>query len=169
MLAACLLVTALPMQAHAEERVASVDFFPPSHTQMPTGRMPAPRLAPRASSPVVPVVPTPPDPGPSRRAVAITAAIVAVAGAGAGTAFGVLALHDKSTYDAHPTAAVASRGDEEAVLADVCLGGALIAGVTSAVLLLTSDEPVAPLHAPPLTVTPALSPRAAGVSVVLRF
>jgi hypothetical protein len=136
--------------------------------------------------------PPPPDsssaPPVSRRntqMVAFTLAGVAVAGAGAGIAFGVLALNDKSSFDAHPTYHAASSASENAVLSDVCLGGGVIAAVTSVILFVrayqTSPEAAASSHTPlvapaskgsssvSLTLTPLITVHGGGAGAALRF
>jgi hypothetical protein len=122
----------------------------------------------------------------STRCVAFIAAGVAVVGVGVGTAFGVLALDKKSDFEAHPTVAGANTGNQEAVLADVAFGTAVIAGVTSLVLFLKHDQPddatvttgspshpgdapTKPASSVSFTVSPILSPHGGGAGAVLRF
>jgi hypothetical protein len=145
---------AFPGVAHAEPLLAPVDLLP--RAPAPRPRMTPPRLAPLAPPPAPPA-----DEGPSRRAVAMTAAVVAALGAGVGATAGVLALRDRSSFEAHPTGAVASRGNEEAVIADVGLGAAVLAAVTSVVLFLRDDPPPAP------GASPAATPRSPGAERVL--
>jgi hypothetical protein len=121
---------------------------------------------------------------PATRFVAVAAAGVAVVGVGVGAAFGVLALNSKSAFDAHPTVARADTGNQEAVLADVAFGTAVIAGVTSVVLFLRSPDGPAPpaTETPPaagdapgkpaavsFTMSPLVSAHGAGVGAFVRF
>jgi hypothetical protein len=123
---------------------------------------PAPATQPDAAS----------DSGPSRKVVAVVAAGIAVVGIGVGSAFGVLAMNTQSSFDAHPTAAGASTGNQEALLCDVAFGAAVIAGVTSAVLFLT-DPPGPPPRIPPMTnrlmLSPTVSQHGGGAAVLIRF
>jgi hypothetical protein len=61
---------------------------------------------------------------------------LAVVGIGVGSAFGALALSQQSSFNAHPTPAGASLGNQDAVVCDVAFGAAVIAGVTSLILFL---------------------------------
>jgi hypothetical protein len=104
---------------------------------------------------------------------------VAVVGVGVGTAFGVLSLNDQSSFNAHPTFGAASSGNQEAVVADVCFGAAVIAGVTSVVLFVRGasgdaavpSQPVrnpTPVHVS-FSISPIVSPHGGGAGAVLRF
>jgi hypothetical protein len=100
----------------------------------------------------------------------------AVVGLGVGIAFGVLALNDQSDYSAKPSGASLGSANQDAVIADVGLGAAVIAGVTSVVLFLKPDEPVLSLPAAPnatssvsFAIAPTFAPHSAGAGVVLRF
>jgi hypothetical protein len=66
-----------------------------------------------------------------------------LAGAGVvvGTAFGVLALKSKSTYNTTPTTDNADATDRNALISDMSFAVALTFGVTGAVLLLSNDAP----------------------------
>ena len=79
------------------------------------------------------------DPPVERRTVAIVAAGVAVVGAGVATTFGVLALQNKHDYDRGPTFSNVDLGTNDAAYADGGLALAVVAGVTSLILFLTSD------------------------------
>ena len=59
---------------------------------------------------------------------------------GIGTAFGVMALNDKSNFNTTPTTATADNGENHALIADMAFGVALTLGVTSAVLFLSKDD-----------------------------
>ncbi len=98
---------------------------------------------------------------------------------GVGTAFGVLALNNQSSYDATPTGSSLANANQDAVLADVAFGAAVIAGVTSVVLFLKPDD-AAPAGTKPaatsgranrtsFSVAPTVCPHGAGAGVVLRF
>jgi len=80
-------------------------------------------------------------PGPSvkRRTVALYAAGVAVVGAGVACVFGGLALKNKHDYESGPTYSNSDNGNNDAAYADGGIALAVAAGVTSLVLLLTSD------------------------------
>jgi hypothetical protein len=104
--------------------------------------------------------------------------------AGVGTAFGVIALGDKSDYDKNPTSSTADSGDTHALIADMAFGVAITFGVTSAVLFLTGDEP-APAAAArarsmtqtasaeskgiKITPTPMVGPHTGGAGVLVQF
>jgi hypothetical protein len=109
---------------------------------------------------------------------AIVTGALAVAAAGVGTVFGIIALNDKSKFDQNPTTTGADDGDTHALIADMAFGVALTFGVTSAVLLLTKDEPppatskaAAPAKAAKITVTPTpiVGAHTGGAGVLLRF
>ncbi len=85
--------------------------------------------------------PPPPPPEPRSKVPAYITGGLAVVAAGIGTAFGVIALGDKSDYDKNPTSSTADNGDTHALIADMSFGVAITFGVTSAVLFLTKDEP----------------------------
>jgi hypothetical protein len=126
--------------------------------------------APEATDPSPPSSPTA-----GGRVAAWLLGGVAIVGAGAGTAFGVLALNDKSSFDRHPTYHAADSANENAVLSDVCFGGAVVAAVTSIVLFVRSAESprdgAAGSHSPPaaFTVTPVVTSHGGGAGVALRF
>lgn len=110
------------------------------------------------------------------RVAALVLGGVAVVGAGAGIAFGVLALNDKSSFDHDPTTHAADSANENAVLSDVCFGGALVAAVTSIVLLARSSglppASTAGLHeksALSLTISPMITLRGGGAGAALLF
>jgi hypothetical protein len=96
---------------------------------------------------------------------------IAVVAAGVGTAFGVVTLNDKSTYNTSPTTNTADNGDTHALITDMAFGVALTFGVTSAVLFLTKDEPASsgPAKTSSLTLTPIVGPHEGGAGVLLRF
>jgi hypothetical protein len=132
---------------------------------------PSPPPEPVAVAPPPPPPPLPPPAAPRSKVPAFVTGGLAIAAAGVGTAFGVLALKDKSDFDKNPTAHTADNGDTHALIADMAFGVALTFGVTSAVLFLTKDEQPTP---PPATaksvkVTPWVSSRAGGAGLVMPF
>ncbi len=97
--------------------------------------------------PEPPPAPPPPPPEPRSKIPAYVTGGLALASVGVGTAFGILALKDKSDFDKNlnnPTLAeeIANRGDNRALVADMAFAAALTLGVTSIVLFLTKDETV---------------------------
>jgi hypothetical protein len=135
--------------------------------------------------------PLPPDTAPaptatkrSTQLVAIALAGVAVVGAGSGTAFGVLALNDKSSFDAHPTFHAGNSASENAVLSDVCFGGAVVAAITSVILFVkvartppdgeprASDSAAPPAKSPTsvsFMLSPLITSHGGGAGAALRF
>jgi hypothetical protein len=102
----------------------------------------------------------------------------AIVGVGVGIGFGVAALDEKNTFNAHQTASNASLANQDSVISDVGFGAAVIAGVTSIVLFLKHEEPsldrpraVAPKPASAVrfSVTPTFSAHTGGAGAVLRF
>jgi hypothetical protein len=107
-----------------------------------------------------------------------------LAGAGivVGTAFGVLALQSKATFNKPlnpatgdgPTTANADTTDRDALISDMSFAVALTFGVTGAVLLLSNDSPEpaksgkkkSPIRG---FVTPYAGPNGGGAIGVLRF
>jgi PEGA domain-containing protein len=151
---------------------------------------PAPPPPPPPTPPPPPVVavplpPAPPPPAtePRSKVPAYVTGALAVAAAGVGTAFGIVALNDKSNFDKNPTTSTADDGDTHALIADMAFGVALTFGVTSAVLFFTRDEQPVPAAATAenatkqvaknkgVTVTPApwVGMRSGGAGVVLQF
>jgi len=150
---------------------------------------PAPPPAPAPIAASLPASPPaiPPPASPHSLAAAFVTGGLAVVAAGVGTVFGVMALNDKSDFDKNPTTHTADNGDTHALISDMSFGVALTFGITSAVLLLTSDEP--PAGAPPqaaaersarkaanerkgtisIVPTPLLTSHSAGAGVLLRF
>jgi tetratricopeptide (TPR) repeat protein len=106
---------------------------------------PPPPVAEKTPEP--PPAPPPPPPEPRSKVPAYVTGGLALASVGLGTAFGILALKDKSQFDEslnNPTRAeeLANRGDNRALVADMAFAAALTLGVTSLVLFLTKDETV---------------------------
>lgn len=141
--------------------------------------VPAPVAAAPATIEPTPAPDTPPPAHHSNVAAWITggAAVVAV---GVGTAFGVMALNDKSNFNANPTTATADSGENHALIADMAFGVAVTLGVTSAVLFLSKDD--APATPPAtasasakkraaITITPApyVTPHGGGAGALIRF
>ena len=140
---------------------ADLDAEPPPP---PPPAVVAPAPPPAATAP-------PPPPAPRSKVPAFVTGGLAIAAAGVGTAFGILALNDKSNFDKNPTTHTADDGDTHALIADMAFGVALTFGVTSAVLFLTKDEQSSP---PPATskavvMTPWVSARAGGAGLVMPF
>ena len=160
---------------------------------LPTSAAPPPPpvavvTPPPAPAGAPPPQPTPPPPTPvahSNTAAWITggAAIVAV---GVGTAFGVMALNDKSSFDQTPLTSTADSGENHALIADMAFGVAVTLGVTSVVLFLSRDDaPPAPAAAqvtrksneasakkrPSVTITPSpiVTPHGAGAGALIQF
>ena len=136
---------------------------------------------PVADVAAVPVAPPPPEPR-SKLPAYVTGGLAIVA-AGIGTAFGVVALGDKSDFDKNPTTGKADDGENHALIADMAFGVAITLGVTSAVLFLTKDEAPAPAAAKnghtnraaakpyKVTVTPSpiVTPHGGGAGALVRF
>lgn len=97
-------------------------------------------------------------------------ASMAVAGVTAitGTALGIVALKKDSEYDDKPSKALQKKGDKLALFADVNFGIAIVAGVTAAVLYLTSGQSEAPQEQA-WTVAPEVSPSEVGLAGRMRF
>ena len=92
---------------------------------------------------VLPALPPPPPPKPVEEPPTTAlwvCGIVGGVGLVSGTVLGILALGERSDFDAHPTASGADRGERLALFADVSFGVATMAVVTGAVMLLTSDS-----------------------------
>jgi len=122
---------------------ANLDLEPPP---------PPPPPPPPAPVAVAPPPPPPPPPQEPRSKVpAYVTGGLAIVAAGVGTAFGIMALSDKSQFDKNPTTSTADNGDTHALICDMSFGVALTFGVTSAVLFLTRDEPPAASSARPVT------------------
>jgi hypothetical protein len=150
----------------------------------------APPPAPVAATPPpAPAPPPPPPPEPRSKVPAYITGGLAIVAAGVGTAFGIIALGDKSDFDKNPTSQTADNGDTHALIADMSFGVAITFGVTSAVLFLTNDEPPAATAKHPstlqkvadrlaftpkrtalkITPTPMIGPHSGGAGVLVRF
>jgi hypothetical protein len=130
--------------------------------------------------------PAPPPPAPAapaeKRSMApawITGGLAVVA-AGVGTAFGIMALHDKSEFNKTPTEALADDGENKALVSDMAFGVAVTLGVTSTVLFLSHDDSPAPQTASAprpvraasgisVTATPIVTPHGGGAGALIRF
>jgi hypothetical protein len=147
---------------------------------------PPPPPAPVAAAAPAPASapPPPPPPEPRSKVPAFITGGLAVVAAGVGTAFGVIALGDKSNFDKNPTSSTADNGDTHALIADMAFGVAITFGVTSAVLFLTGDEPppaaasserspTRTASAAPggikITPTPMVGPHSGGAGVLVQF
>jgi hypothetical protein len=151
---------------------AELDVLPPAVAPPAPVAVAAP--PPAAAVPITPAAP----PEPRSIVPAIVTGGLAIAAAGVGTVFGIIALNDKSDFDKNPTSATADSGDTHALIADMAFGVALTFGVTSAVLLLTKDEPPAATsssgaHArtarATFTPTPIVGPHTGGAGLVMKF
>jgi len=98
---------------------------------------------------------------------------VAVVGLGIGSTFGILSLKSQHDYNTSPNATSLASANQDAVVADVALGAAVIAGVTGIVLFLKQDD-----RAPSdgsvkivssFVMTPFVAPHTAGAGALLRF
>jgi hypothetical protein len=112
---------------------------------------------------------------------------LAIAAAGVGTAFGILALNDKSKFDKNPTTGTADDGDTHSLIADMAFGVAVTFGATAVVLFLTNDEPTPATakvtskpvlasatrpkkeHAITVIPTPIVGPHTGGAGFVMQF
>jgi hypothetical protein len=107
------------------------------------------------------------------RVAAFVTAGIAVVGLGVGITFGVLALDTQTSFNQHPTVAGANMGNQEAVIADVGFGAAVIAGVTSVLLFVKKDAPPGSVpvkeSAVSFTVSPMVSEHGGGAGAILRF
>ncbi len=183
----------LPADKQIDVAFASSQTFTADLDAEPPPAPPPPPPPPAAVEPPAPQPqpqPPPPPPEPRSKLPAYITGGLAGAAAGGGTAFGIMALNDKSSFDANPTSSTADDGDTHALIADMAFGVALTFGVTSAVLFFTKDEPAPVLPATAsaahddrararqealkranVTVTPApwVAPHGAGAGVVLQF
>jgi len=93
---------------------------------------------------------------------------LAVVALGTGAVFGIVSISDHSNFDAHPTTANANAGESHELTADMCFGVAATLAVASLVMALThEDSSPAATSEPHVSISPILSPRAAGL--VVRF
>ncbi|HXX67593.1 MAG TPA: tetratricopeptide repeat protein [Polyangiaceae bacterium] len=122
----------------------------------------------------------------SRLPAYITAG-AALAAAGVGTAFGIIALGDKATFDARSTPQNAATRNEHALMSDIAFGNAFALGGASLVLFVMGEgnpkqelEPTATAlsktvraEAPPragsVTPAPLIGPHAGGAGLLVRF
>lgn len=180
----------------AAERSVDVGYASTQDLNVELKELPpaAPVIAPVAATPP-PAPAAPPEPAPEPRSLvpAFITGGLAVAAAGVGTAFGIIALGDKSDFDKNPTSSKADDGENHALIADMAFGVAITMGVTSVVLFLTRDEPPPPkaaAGAPPsikaeksasvnaskpksrsfaITPTPIVTAHGGGVGTLIRF
>ncbi len=82
-------------------------------------------------------------------------------GVAVGAAFGVVALNDKSSFNANPTFSGADKEKRDALIADVAFGTAIVCAVTGVVLLVTNRGP-APNSALHTFVSPYAGPTGGG-------
>jgi hypothetical protein len=157
-----------PARADGPPPASEVNLTPPAPPPAPAPPPPS-DATPVAGSGVTGPVEVLPGPHPARLASYILGG-AAVVSAGVGATFGVLALHDKNSYDARPTSALVASGNQDAVVADVALGAAVIAGVTSVILFLKEDPaPAKPTTGPAVAIAPFMVLRGAGAGATVRF
>ncbi len=164
----------------ASTQTVTADLDP----EPPPAPPPPPPVA--AAPPPPPPAPPPPPPEPRSKVPAYVTGGLAIVAAGVGTAFGIMALSDKSDFDKNPTTQTADNGDTHALIADMSFGVALTFGVTSAVLFLTRDEAPAPATTSGTKATttaradrkkdhvtfqptPIVGPHSGGAGVLMRF
>lgn len=174
----------------AAERNVDVAFASTQDVNVELKELPPPPPVVAAVPPPAPAQAPAPEPAPEPRSLvpAFITGGLAVAAAGVGTAFGVMALGDKSDFDKNPTASKADDGENHALIADMAFGVAITMGVTSAVLFLTRDEPaptkvangsvkvakaikISSKASKPITLTPApiVTTHGGGAGALLRF
>jgi hypothetical protein len=173
----------LPTQKTIDVAFASSQTVSAELDAEPPPPPPAPVAVP---PPPPPPAPPPPPPEPRSQVPAYVTGGLAIVAAGVGTAFGIMALSDKSQFDKNPTTQTADNGDTHALISDMSFGVALTFGVTSAVLFLTHDEPpAATTSSSPrtqtaradaktgqrvtVTPTPIVGPHSGGAGLTLRF
>jgi hypothetical protein len=125
---------------------------------------------PTAASPTPPTPIEPDAPPPARfnagKIPMLVTGGLAVVALGTGTVFGILSISDHNNFDAHPTTATANDGESHELTADICFGVAATLAVASLVMALThEDSPPAATSAPRVSISPIVSPRAAGLLV----
>jgi hypothetical protein len=168
----------------ATDRVVDVAYASTQDLKVDMKELPPPPAPAPAPVAKVETPPPPPELPPEPRSMvpAFITGGLAVAAAGVGTAFGIMALSDKSDYDKNPTAEKADDGENHALIADMAFGVAVTMGVTSAVLFLTRDEPAAPKAAsvrtvvaarakskPVVSAAPIMTPHGGGAGALVRF
>jgi hypothetical protein len=149
----------------------------PPPVPVPIAAMPpAPEPAPPPEPPPPAAAPAevPPEQHPSSKVPAYITGGLAIVAAGVGTAFGVMALSDKSDFDSNPTASKADDGENHALIADMSFGVALTLGITSAVLFFSGSDQSAPAPEPSksalkVTPTPIVTQNGAGAGALVRF
>ena len=134
---------------------------------LPVSALPPPApVAVVAPPPEQPPPPAPaPPPEPRSMAPAWITGGLAVVAAGVGTAFGIMALSDKSSFNKNPTEATADDGENKALVSDMAFGVAVTLGVTSAVLFLSHDDASASAQAATARAAQPGADRAAKVTV----
>jgi hypothetical protein len=160
--------------------------------QLHEGAAPPPIVvvAPVPAPAPAPPPPPPPPPEPRSKLPAFITGGLAIVAAGVGTAFGIVTLNDKSTFNTDHSESTAETGQNHALIADMSFGIAITLGVTSAVLFLTRDEPDASkpkaasfttlklsknggrpgaTQGASLTATPFMAPHGGGAGALLSF
>lgn len=149
----------------------------------PVAAVVAPPVSAVTAGAPAPAAPPPPPAEPRSKLPAYVTGGLAIVAAGVGTAFGVVALGDKSDFDKNPTTGKADDGENHALIADMAFGVAITLGVTSAVLFLTKDEaPAAPAaknghtnraaykpYKVTVTPSPIVTPHGGGAGALVRF
>ncbi len=163
-------------RAQAAPTPQDVVFTPTAAPLPPVAPAPVPAAVPPPPPPPpapVVVVPSAPPPAPvARRTVALASAGIAVLGAGLATTFGVLALHNKSDYERHPTLSNSDQGNNDAAYADGAIALTVAAAVTSLVLFLTDDAAASKPergHTATLSASPFLTPHGGGGGALIHF
>jgi len=173
----------LPAEKQIDVAFASLQTLTADLEPVPPPPPPAAPPPPPVVAAPLPPAPPPPSAEPRSKVPAYVTGALAVAAAGVGTAFGIVALNDKSDFDKNPTTKKADDGDTHALIADMAFGVALTFGVTSAVLFLTKDEQPAPPAATAaserkqaakskgliVTPTPWVGLHSGGAGVVMQF
>ncbi len=173
------IVRASAPEHEALEREVDIAFASTQEVTLTLTAAPAPPQpvvaapAPAPPPPQIIVPKAPPPPAVTRRTVAFAAAGVAVVGAGLATTFGVLALHNKSSFQSSPTLTSSDNGNNDAAYADGAIALSVAAGVTSLVLFLTDESSTTaePPRTRPakLSGAPFLTPHGAGAGALVRF
>jgi hypothetical protein len=149
--------------------VAEVDVSPSQPKEVQITLSPALEQPPGMASGTGPVAADEASPGRRSNVPSFVLFGVAVAGAAVGTAFGVLALQDKSNFNARPTTATANKEQRDALISDVSFATALVTGVVGVVLLATNLKAPAPEAAARGFFTPYAGPTGGGAVGGLRF
>jgi hypothetical protein len=164
----------LVLNGYDTERLA-VTLAPSAREQRAAVLKPTPgALTPQAAAAGSsgPEAELPVAPAPPRAAIIVTASLGAV-GIVTGTVLGILALKERSDFNANPTDAGADRGERLALFSDVGFGIGAMSLITTAVLLFTHDDPhpseARPEQGARLELTPSFSAHGAAATAKVRF